>query len=118
MAKKILVADDDPGILDAIEAMLLFKGYDVLTTLDGDTVLDITENFPDMFLLDVWMPGLSGTEICKQLKSNPTIKHIPVILISANMNVEKIATEAGADDFVAKPFDMHNLISKIERLLN
>lgn len=118
MAKKILIADDDPGILDAIEAMLTFTGYDVVTTLDGDIVLDINDNLPDLFLLDIWMPGLSGTEICKALKNNPATAHIPVILISASLNVAKAATEANADTYVTKPFEMRELLGKIEALLN
>jgi len=118
MGKKILVADDDPGILDAIEAMLHLKGYDVTTTLDGDTVLEIAEdNMPDLFLLDIWMPGLSGVEICTELKSNPKTAHIPVILISASLNVGKAAAEAKADNYLAKPFEMRELTKKIELLL-
>jgi DNA-binding response OmpR family regulator len=117
MGKKILIADDDPGILDAIEAMLNFKGYDVVTTSDGDSLLEITTNLPDLFLLDIWMPGLSGIEICKALKNNPKTAHIPVILISASLNVAKAATEANADNFIAKPFEMRELMSKIEQLV-
>ncbi len=118
MNKKILIADDDPGILEAIEAMLSFNGYDVVTTLDGDSVLEITDNLPDLFLLDIWMPGLSGIEICKALKNNPKTADIPVILISASLNVAKAATEANADNFIAKPFDMRELVGKIEELIN
>ena len=118
MSKKILIADDDPGILEAMEAMLSFKGYDVITTLDGDSVLEMTDNLPDLFLLDIWMPGLSGTEICKALKNNPKTASIPVILISASLNVAKAATEANADNFIAKPFEMRELIGKIEQLID
>ncbi|OCX52645.1 response regulator receiver protein [Mucilaginibacter sp. PPCGB 2223] len=119
MGKKILVADDDPGILEAIEAMLHFKGYDVITTLDGDNVLEIAgQNAPDLFLLDIWMPGLSGTEICKVLKTDPKTAHIPIILISASLNVAKAATDAGADNYLAKPFEMREMLRKIELLIS
>lgn len=118
MGKKILIADDDPGILDAIEAMLSFKGYDVVTTLDGDSVLEITDDLPDLFLLDIWMPGLSGIEICKALKTNPKTANIPVILISASLNIGKAAAEANADNFIAKPFEMRELTGKIEQLIS
>ncbi|WP_448702733.1 PleD family two-component system response regulator [Mucilaginibacter sp. AW1-3] len=118
MGKKILIADDDPGILDAIEAMLSFKGYDVITTSDGDNVLENADTLPDLFLLDIWMPGLSGIEICKALKNNPQTAQIPVILISASLNVAKAAAEAKADNFIAKPFEMRELLTKIEKLLS
>ena len=118
MTKKILIADDDPGILEAIEAMLNFIGYEVVTSTDGEALLDMKDNLPDLFLLDIWMPGTSGTEICRGLKRNPATRHIPVILISAGANVKKAATDAAADDYIAKPFDMYDLIGKIERLLN
>lgn len=98
--------------------MLSFKGYDVVTTLDGDSVLEITDDPPDLFLLDIWMPGLSGTKICRALKNNPKTADIPVILISASLNVAKAATEANADNFIAKPFDMRELVGKIQELID
>jgi len=118
MAKKILVADDDPGILDAIVAMLNFKGYEVIAVADGDDVLADTHNLPDLYLLDIWMPGQSGTGICKAIKAKPQTAHIPVILISASLNVAKAAKEAGADNYLAKPFDMRQLLNKIEALMS
>ncbi len=111
--KKILVADDDPGILDAIEMMLEFEGYQVSSTSDGSTILDIKDNYPDLLLLDVWMSGQDGRDICKELKRRKSTKNIPVILVSASTDLKKSARESGADDFLEKPFNMTDLLNKI-----
>lgn len=111
--KKILVADDDPGILDAIEMMLEFEGYQVSSTSDGSTILDIKDNYPDLLLLDVWMSGQDGRVICKELKRRKSTKNIPVILVSASTDLKKSARESGADDFLEKPFSMTDLLNKI-----
>jgi DNA-binding response OmpR family regulator len=110
---KILIADDDPGILDALTMMLEDAGYEVKTTTDGKAVQNIYGKLPDLVLLDIWMSGMDGKEICKHLKSQEVTKHIPIIMISANKDTQKIALECGADDFIAKPFQMKNLLQKI-----
>ena len=67
-AKKIMIADDDAGIVDAVKAMLDFYGYEVSYTLDGNNLLEMNDNFPDLLLLDIWMSGSDGRDICRQLK--------------------------------------------------
>jgi DNA-binding response OmpR family regulator len=116
--KKIMIADDDPGIVDAVEMILEFEGYDVTSTLDGSTVLDMKDELPDLLLLDIWMSGEDGRDICKKLKQEPLTKNIPVIMISASRDIKESAMEAGADDFLAKPFEMNELLKKIEELTN
>ena len=118
MLKKVMIADDDPGILDAVTAMLEFGGYDVSSTSDGATVLDITENLPDLLLLDIWMSGTDGRDVCKELKKRDFSKNMPIIMISASTELERSAKEAGADDFLEKPFDMEDLLNKIEHFLS
>jgi len=115
--KKVMIADDDPGILDAVEAMLEFGGYQVSSTPNGATLLDIKENFPDLLLLDIWMPGTDGRDVCKYLKAQERSKNMPIIMISASTELEKSAKEAGADDFLEKPFDMDELLQKIDYYL-
>lgn len=115
--KKVMIADDDPGILDAVEAMLEFGGYQVSSTPNGATLLDIRENFPDLLLLDIWMPGTDGRDVCKYLKAQERSKNMPIIMISASTELEKSAKEAGADDFLEKPFDMDELLQKIDYYL-
>lgn len=115
--KKIMIADDDPGIVDAIEMLLEFEGYNVSSTVDGSTVLDMRDELPDLLLLDIWMSGDDGRDICRKLKSIPATKNIPVIMISASRDIEQSARDAGADDFIAKPFEMNALLQKVESLL-
>jgi CheY-like chemotaxis protein len=112
--KKILVADDDPSIVDAIALMLELYDYDVTTTVDGETIYKMEKNLPDLLLLDIWMSGQDGREICKYLKNNPTTKDIPIIMISASRDIVHSAKDAGADDFIAKPFQMEELLKKVE----
>ncbi|MFD2871020.1 response regulator transcription factor [Mucilaginibacter ximonensis] len=114
--KKIMIADDDPGIVDAIEMLLEFEGYQVTSTVDGADVLDLTDDLPDLLLLDIWMSGEDGRDICKKIKKIDTMKNIPVIMISASRDIRESAMAAGADDFLAKPFEMNELLAKIKKL--
>jgi len=116
--KKVMIADDDPGILDAVEAMLEFGGYEVSSTPNGATILEMTDGLPDLLLLDIWMSGTDGRDVCKQLKSQKLTKDMPIIMISAGTELERSAKEAGADDFLEKPFDMEELLQKIDFFLS
>lgn len=112
-----MVADDDMSILDVVGSMLEFAGYTVTHSNTAELVLS-NPKLPDLFLLDIWINGTDGREICRQLKQNTTTKDIPVILFSASWGIEQSAREAGADDFLAKPFHMTDLLEKIEGLLS
>lgn len=115
MKKKILVADDDPAIVDALQMMLELHGYDVDTTVNGATIYKMEKVYPDVLLLDIWMSGQDGREVCKYLKQNPLTKHIPIIMVSASRDVRDSAHQAGANDFIAKPFEMEELLKKIAK---
>lgn len=115
--RRITVADDDPGILDAVAMMLEMEGYIVNATLNGNTILTSQNELPDVYVLDIWMSGSDGRELCKKLKSEDRTKNIPVILISASNDLQYSAETAGADDFLAKPFEIDTLLSKIEKAL-
>lgn len=114
--KKIMIADDDPGIVDAIEMLLEFEGYQVTTTADGADVLHLKDNLPDLLLLDIWMSGEDGRDICKKMKQLEATKNIPIIMISASRDIKESAMAAGADDFLPKPFEMNELLDKIKKL--
>lgn len=116
--KKVMIADDDPGIVDAIGLMLEFEGYEVSSTVNGATVLDMKDRFPDLLVLDIWMSGQDGRDICRQLKSDEITQHIPVLMISASKDIKQSALDSGANDFLAKPFEMNDLLGKIDQLLN
>jgi DNA-binding response OmpR family regulator len=113
--KKVMIADDDPGIVDAMSVMLEFEGYEVSATLNGATLLDMEDELPDLLLLDIWMSGMDGRNICKQLKQKAFTSKLPILMISASKDIERSALEAGANDFLAKPFEMDELLKKIER---
>ena len=113
-----MIADDDTGIIDAVVMMLEFEGYTVSSTVNGASVLELENNYPDLLLLDVQMPGQDGREICRKLKQKENTRNIPVILVSASTNLEKSAKDAGADDYLEKPFNMHDLLEKVALQLN
>jgi len=117
-SKKILIADDDSGIVDSLTMMLEMMGYDVDFTYDGATVPDAAQKHADLILLDIFMSGHDGREICKKLKSNSETKNIPVLMISASHEIKQSAIDAGADDFLEKPFEMNALITKVNRLVH
>lgn len=117
---KILVVDDVAVNVQLLTTYLTSVGYDVCTARDGQEALDkVSETQPDLILLDVMMPKLNGFEVCERLKSDPLTKIIPVIMVTALNEIEdKIkATEAGADDFVSKPFNKLELLTRVKSLL-
>ncbi|HEY1023754.1 MAG TPA: response regulator transcription factor [Sphingobacteriaceae bacterium] len=117
--RKILVVDDDTFILDALQELLNYSGYDVNTTPRGDEVLSKVEEYhPDLILLDIMLSGKDGRDICKLLKSNEQTRSIPVIMVSAHPSANEAINDVGADDIVSKPFDIHNLLEKIELQLS
>lgn len=118
MLKRILIADDDPGIVDAVEMMLQFYGYTVSSTYDGNDLLKLSPaQYPDLILLDIWMSGVDGRDVCRALKANDQTRNIPVLMISASKDIGRSAIDAGADAFLTKPFDMEQLILTIENLI-
>lgn len=112
-----MIADDDAGIVDFLSILLEYEGYEVSSTLNGSTLLELENEFPDIILLDIWMSGVDGRDVCKHLKQKEHTKKIPIIMISASNDIERSALDAGADDFLAKPFDMNDLLEKIEKNL-
>lgn len=115
--KKIIIADDNEGLLDALKEMMERAGYMVETTREGDSLLKRGNNWPDLILLDILMAGQDGREICKFLKSQKETEKIPIIIISASHQLKKSALMAGANDFVAKPFLMNDLLEKVAKQL-
>lgn len=117
-AKKIMVCDDDQGVLDVIEMMLDSSGYTAFTEINSTNLIsEIKKNEPDLILLDLWMPVLSGDQVVRAIRADQNISHLPVIILSASRDGDDIAMEAGADAFLSKPFDMDELIDTIEDLL-
>ncbi len=111
---KILVVDDDVDILSVMEILLTMKGFEVEVTAKWESTFEKIESFnPDLILLDVLISGNDGRTICKQLKSQEETRRIPVIMFSAHPSAAATMSEYGADDFIAKPFDVNELIKKV-----
>lgn len=115
--KKILVAEDDPGIADVLSLMFEDAGYVVYKTADRKTLDDIKKNKPNVLLLDIWMSGVDGRDICRTLKSDEATREIPVIMMSANKDAAQIAKNCGADDFITKPFEMDEILAKVDKYI-
>ena len=117
MRKRILVADDDPGIGDMLYEMLSDAGYEVEVQVNGHAVQQMAEPFPDLLFLDVRLSGTDGRSICQHLKEQEATSHLPIILLSAHKDTRKIARDAGADDFLVKPFEMEDLLALVTKYL-
>ena len=89
--KKIFILDDDKDILDSMRMVLEFKGYKIDTSANPENLNSISEKAPDLLLIDLWMSGVDGSDICRQLKDNVQTKHIPVVIISANVNIKELS---------------------------
>jgi DNA-binding response OmpR family regulator len=114
--KKILVVDDDPDIVEFLQELLVQEGYSTAITDKGDYVEKLRDSgLPDLIIIDVLLSGKDGREIVKHLKSQEETRHIPVIMFSAHPGAEKTARAAGADDFVAKPFEIDEVLAKIAK---
>jgi DNA-binding response OmpR family regulator len=116
--KRILVVDDEPDILEFLQIILQEEGYEVVTS-QKSAYLEQLHNggLPDLILLDVLLSGRDGREIVKYLKRKPETQHIPIIMFSAHPSAEETARQAGADDFLAKPFHIDVLLAKIAHFL-
>jgi DNA-binding response OmpR family regulator len=115
--KKILIVDDDEGILEIVSHILTSYGFDVKTHSTGFNVPDVVLYYhPNLILLDIRLPGKLGTEICKELKQIDS--KLPIVLFSAHAEKGKALGICGADDFLEKPFDIGDLIDTINLHVN
>ena len=116
---KILIADDEPDILEIVSYNLSAEGYDVITALNGNEAIELAKKqFPSIIILDVMMPGKNGIDVCKLLRMQPQFAETIIIFLSAlnNETIQIKALECGADDYITKPVSPKILISKIKSL--
>ncbi len=112
------MVDDDLPITKGIEMVLKNAGYETKYTLKGEETIELVNTFkPDLILMDVMLAGLDGREIAKELKSKDETKAIPIIMISANHNMEKGIEAYGVNTFVSKPFSSRHLLDVVEKSL-
>ncbi|HOK08662.1 MAG TPA: response regulator [Candidatus Hydrogenedens sp.] len=117
---KILVVDDEPDVVEFLEKTLKGEGYHVITAYDGISALDlVSTEKPDIVLLDLMMPMMSGYEVCEQIKSNPQTQNIPVICVTSAHTPDARAhsLQVGASDVITKPFYPSELLVRIKRHL-
>jgi DNA-binding response OmpR family regulator len=120
MSKKILVADDEPNIVTALEFLLQRNGFEVQVARNGEEALKLVESgVPDLVLLDVMMPLRSGYEVCKRIRERPEWAHIKIVMLSAKGRDAEVTKgmSMGADLYVTKPFSTRELLEKIKGLL-
>lgn len=112
--KKVLIVDDNLDILMVVQLILSANGFSVETISRWPLIYDRIENFtPDIILLDIALGDADGRDLCMKLKSDEKTSHIPIILFSANYNLEQTFLEFRANDFISKPFETSYLVSKI-----
>ena len=114
---KIMVVEDEPSLVDALEYGLSVEGFGVVTVGDGEEALAVFERErPDVVLLDLMLPHLSGTEVCKRVRAH---SDVPIIMVSAkDAEIDKVlGLELGADDYVTKPFSMRELVARVRAVL-
>ncbi len=121
MGKKILLVDDEPHVLEVLRVTLEDLGFILLEAADGPGALDVAQNErPDLVILDVMLPSMSGLDVCKQLKEAGETEKIPVIMLTARSGEEDAAAgfEAGADRYLTKPFSPLTLQTEVVKLLD
>jgi len=117
---KVLVVDDEEYIQHILNFSFGAEGYDVVTAADGEEgIKKAKSEKPDIIVLDIMMPKMDGYEACKRLKTDPSTKGIPVILLTAKGREvdRKLGSQAGADDYVVKPFSPGRLIERVEGMM-
>lgn len=120
MARRVLVADGEANLLISLEYLLQRQGYDVSLVRDGDQTMKlIRQQQPDLVVLDAMLPGQSGFEVCQQVRADPALRHIRIVMLSARARETDIAKgkALGADAYIVKPFSTGDLVNQVRLLL-
>ncbi|WP_312789610.1 response regulator [Sphingobacterium sp.] len=115
---KIMICDDDQGILEMLELFLDMEGYEVICEINSTNLTkQLIAHKPDLLLLDLWMPVLSGDQLIKIIRRTAELQDLPILVLSASVDGPEIADGLGANGFIAKPFDLNDITSNIDAIL-
>jgi DNA-binding response OmpR family regulator len=117
MKKKLIIAEDDPALLDALQMIFKRAGFEVSGYANGKVLMHNGLDVPDIFLIDKQLSGIDGLDICRYLKNKDTTRHVPVIIFSASPGIEPLVKKAGGDAFLEKPFSNSKLLALVQQLL-
>lgn len=120
MGKRVLIADDEPNIVVSLEFLMERHGYEIHVTGTGDEVIPAVRSFrPHLVLLDVMLPGKTGFEICQELRQDPALRDLKIVMLTAKGRDTEVAKglALGADAYVTKPFSTKDLLAKVRELL-
>ena len=120
MPKEILIVEDEPGVAVAIQFLMEQQGHNVLIAERGEDALDLVYKYkPDLVLLDIMLPGISGWEVCEIIRLNPDYRNVKIVFLTARNTEVEIAKglALGADAYITKPFSNDRLIAKVNKLL-
>ena len=119
MRRKIMVVDDEPDILFTVGQMLELSGYEVIKAVDGKECLEkLSEHTPDLVLLDIMMPEMSGWDVAAEIKENPEWSEIPIVFLTAKGDTMSIGMGSmTSEDYIIKPFDIEDLKQRINKIL-
>ena len=120
MPKKILIVDDEPGIVVPVKFLMEQQGYLVITTNNGEDALDLVhQHKPDLVLLDIMLPGIDGYEVCEIMRLNPDYRDVKIVFFTAKGRETEIAKglALGADAYITKPYSNADLLAKVKELL-
>ncbi len=110
--KLILISEDDPDISELLETVLESNGYETRVCMDGNETESQTKKLlPDLIIMDLWLPGIDGATLTKKLKTKAATKNIPILIVSAQNQLNKVVKQTKADGFLPKPFDLQELLS-------
>lgn len=118
--KKVLVVDDEPDIVDLIKMALTLANFEVTTAENGPATLKILEGLkPDLILLDIMMPQMTGFEVCKKIRSQKALRSVPIIMLTAKGQKQDAeqGLKLGADDYIIKPFDPYDLAEQVRSMI-
>lgn len=118
MPKTIWIVDDDHDTAELIEFILAAQGYTIIKFTRANDFLEHRDELPDLYIMDKWFDGLDGLKLCKEIKTDPRTKHVPVLMVSAVYNIEDLARQHCADSAIAKPFEIKTLINTVAKVLS